>query len=74
MITQAFLVLLLDLLPPRPSPAGEDREAGLTIARTLLEALHPADAKEGPAQAARAIARALRCDGRFRPCREAGHQ
>ena len=54
MITQAFLVLLLDSLA-ETIPAGQDREAGLTIARTLLEALHPADAKEA-AQAARAIA------------------
>ena len=54
MITQAFLVLLLDTLA-ETIPAGQDREAGLTIARTLLEALHPADAREA-AQAARAIA------------------
>jgi hypothetical protein len=54
MITQAFLVLLLDSLA-ETIPAGQDREAGLTIARTLLEALHPADAKEA-AQVARAIA------------------
>ena len=54
MITQAFLVLLLDTLA-ETIPAGQDREAGLTIARTLLEALRPADAKEA-AQAARAIA------------------
>ena len=54
MITQAFLVLLLDTLA-ETIPAGQDREAGLTIARALLEALHPADAKEA-AQAARAIA------------------
>ena len=54
MITQAFLVLLLDTLA-ETIPAGQDREAGLAIARALLEALRPADAKEA-AQAARAIA------------------
>src|SRR5207344_3293454 len=50
----ALLVLLLDMLA-ETIPAGQDREAGLAIARALLEALRPADAKEG-AQAARAIA------------------
>ena len=54
MITQAFLALLLDTLA-ETIPAGQDREAGLAIARALLEALRPADAKEA-AQAARAIA------------------
>jgi hypothetical protein len=54
MITQAFLAVLLDTLA-ETIPAGQDREAGLTIARTLLEALRPADSKEA-AQAARAIA------------------
>jgi hypothetical protein len=53
MITQAFLVLLLDSLA-ETIPAGQDREAGLTIARALLEALQPADPKEA-AQAVRAI-------------------
>jgi hypothetical protein len=54
MITQAFLALLLDTLA-ETIPAGQDREAGLTIARALLEALHPADAEEA-GRAARAIA------------------
>jgi hypothetical protein len=54
MITQAFLALLLDTLA-ETIPAGQDREAGRAIARALLEALRPTDAKEA-AQAARAIA------------------
>jgi hypothetical protein len=59
MTNQAFLTLLIDMLaktvPADEGQAGTAREAGLTIARTLLEAWQPADAMEA-ALAARAIA------------------
>ena len=59
MITQEFLTLLLETLAaaiPAGAHSGEaGREASLAMACTMLEALHPADAKEAAA-AARAIA------------------
>jgi hypothetical protein len=59
MITQDFLALLLETLaatiPAGTHSGGADREACLAMACTMLEALHPADAKEA-ASAARAIA------------------
>ena len=59
MITQEFLALLLETLaatiPAGTHSGGADREACLAMACTMLEALHPADAKEAAA-AARAIA------------------
>jgi hypothetical protein len=59
MTNQAFLTLLIDMLaktiPADEGQTGTAREAGLTIARTLLEAWQPADAMEA-ALAARAIA------------------
>ena len=57
MTNPAFLTLLIDAIT-RTIPADADqgaREAGLTMARTLLEAWQPADAMEA-ALAARAIA------------------
>ena len=59
MTNPAFLTLLIDAIA-RTIPADADqgaaaREAGLTMARTLLEAWQPADAMEA-ALAARAIA------------------
>ena len=59
MTNQAFLTLLIDMLaktiPADEGQTGTVREAGLTIARTLLEAWQPTDAMEA-ALAARAIA------------------
>jgi hypothetical protein len=59
MITQEFLTLLLETLaatiPAGAHPGDAGREASLAMACTMLEALHPADAKEAAA-AARAIA------------------
>jgi len=59
MITQEFLTLLLETLAatiPAGAHSGDaGREACLAMACTMLEALHPADAKEA-ASAARAIA------------------
>ncbi len=59
MITQEFLALLLETLAatiPAAAHSGDaGREACLAMACTMLEALHPADAKEATA-AARAIA------------------
>ena len=59
MTNPAFLTLLIDAIA-RTIPADADqgaaaREAGLTMARTLLEAWQPADAMEA-ALAARAVA------------------
>jgi hypothetical protein len=57
MPTEAFIALLIEaLVKTMPSGMGAaDREANLSIARTLFEAYRPADAKEA-ALAARAIA------------------
>ena len=59
MITQEFLALLLETLAatiPAGTHSGDaGREACLAMACTMLDALHPADAKEAAA-AARAIA------------------
>jgi hypothetical protein len=57
MPTEAFIALLIEALAKTmPSGMGAaDREANLSIARTLFEAYRPADAKEA-ALAARAIA------------------
>ena len=59
MTNPAFLALLIDALaktiPADPDQSPAAREAGLAMARTLLEAWQPADAMEA-ALAARAIA------------------
>ena len=59
MTNPAFLALLIDALaktiPADPDQNAAGREAGLAMARTLLEAWQPADAMEA-ALAARAIA------------------
>ena len=70
MTNPAFLTLLIDALaktiPADPDQSAAAREAGLAMARTLLEAWQPADAMEA-ALAARAIAGAPRRDGQLRP-------
>jgi hypothetical protein len=59
MTNPAFLTLLIDAIaktiPADPDQGAAGREAGLAMARTLLEAWEPADAMEA-ALAARAIA------------------